>query len=891
RVTASSRSFGIATSDSKLPVSISPLRLHLRTPASRPSLALPTHSETDGCGSLEKSVIDPTERKLLKKATSPNTVDPMKLSEKVVGPSMRQRAKSFGGPAKVTNDNRTRNSTSSKSVVKSTKTISGDIHSAVIVPISGGNRTTVSAKSKKAVPAKVTEKNSSTNPIAANTPSVLSSSSFKKSTSAATLSSASGSSFIRGKSKDTTKPQINSAGLIKPTSSVKFECAVPAAAEPQTSRAEYSQEIRGSGQILAHFSATSPSVPPGVPLPVSTMTALQATQSNQQQIIDRLQENLEAKPYPPASSLKLPLSPDVTLHYFGALLTPYEQEEVLNYPEVWFAGSSGVQKIGSSNRPTGVDGVGVNIPGRKPENDDDDDGSASGKDGGYHNFARIGYDDARGDFYLTHHDHIAYRYEMISLLGKGSFGQCVKCYDHKMNRHVAVKIIRNKKRFERQGLVEVKEPSKHNYVVQMYESFTFRGHLCISFEILGINLYEWTKAGGYRGIHTGLIKKFAFQILKFLELLSAEDIVHCDLKPENILFVDPTYKQPNVCDFICAPDSGLSRSSSLPSDFKPSNPQYDLKVIDLGSSCFSNEMVYTYVQSRFYRSPEVILGISYTAAIDMWSFGCILAELFIGYPLFPGENESQQLALMMEVLGVPPVEMLMRGSRSKLFFDMSSGLPKPVNDSKGRRRKPNSKSLAGVLCTNDTDFVAFLEKCFEWDPERRFTPVDALSHKWMVEYCDSTRMTKKGGSTKTGTSLEGLLAKTSGIRHANRKSTAFPTVDTALASAKSSVKSAVDTGTVPVARKKAAHLRVSLSGPVGFGSASAGAGSSSSNAAQVNSAILPSIGGPSAIAARSTGGIASRALPKQAVGANFSRSSTSGNGSKGVTLNLGPHWR
>jgi len=59
--------------------------------------------------------------------------------------------------------------------------------------------------------------------------------------------------------------------------------------------------------------------------------------------------------------------------------------------------------------------------------------------------------------------------------------------------------------------------------------------------------------------------------------------------------------------------------------------------------------VYTYVQSRFYRSPEVILGHPYAMAVDMWSLGCIMAELYTGYPLFPGENEVDQLACIMEV--------------------------------------------------------------------------------------------------------------------------------------------------------------------------------------------------------------------------------------------------
>lgn len=107
----------------------------------------------------------------------------------------------------------------------------------------------------------------------------------------------------------------------------------------------------------------------------------------------------------------------------------------------------------------------------------------------------------------------------------------------------------------------------------------------------------------------GLIRRFAIQILQALKYLRQERIIHCDLKPENILLKSPD-------------KSGI-------------------KVIDFGSSCFSHERIYTYIQSRFYRAPEVILGVPYTSGIDMWSFGTILAELYTGFPLFPGESENE----------------------------------------------------------------------------------------------------------------------------------------------------------------------------------------------------------------------------------------------------------
>ncbi|KAI9340677.1 kinase-like domain-containing protein [Zopfochytrium polystomum] len=426
-------------------------------------------------------------------------------------------------------------------------------------------------------------------------------------------------------------------------------------------------------------------------------------------------------------SLKLPLTPEATTHYYKELLTPYELREVFDFPEIYFAGAAGVEKIGSRHRRTGADGVSSS-------------GELKDQDAGLFNG---GYDDARGDYYLTNRDHIAYRYEVISLLGKGSFGQVAKCYDHKKRSHVALKIIRNKKRFEKQGMVEVKvldrlrreDVDNSNHVIHMMDYFYFRSHLCITFELLGVNLYEWLRAGGFRGVHLGVIKRFAVQIIQCMNLLYKHHIVHCDLKPENVLLSDTNFLQPCRCDI--APYSGdpaYARTAKfLPPDFDPASQLYQIKVIDFGSSCLEDEKVYTYVQSRFYRSPEVIIGISYGTAIDMWSLGCILAEMFTGYPLFAGENEQEQLSCIMEILGPPPSSFVDRGTRRKLFFD-SQGSPRNFPNSKGKRRRPGSKSLASVLRSPDPLFVDFVGRCLAWEPERRMNPNEALEHDWMKDF-------------------------------------------------------------------------------------------------------------------------------------------------------------
>jgi len=236
-------------------------------------------------------------------------------------------------------------------------------------------------------------------------------------------------------------------------------------------------------------------------------------------------------------------------------------------------------------------------------------------------------------------------------------------------------------------------------MVNFTQSFYFRGHLCISTELLDMNLYEFIKGNGFRGVSLKLIRRFTKQLLSSLLLLKQHKVIHCDLKPENILLTHPMHSE--------------------------------IKVIDFGSSCFENEKVYTYIQSRFYRSPEVILGMSYGMPIDMWSLGCILAELFTGYPIFPGENEQEQLACIMEVFGPPEKHLIEKSTRKKLFFD-SMGKPRLTVSPKGRRRKPSSKTLQQVLKCEDEPFLDFISRCLRWDPDRRMKPDEAIRHEFLT---------------------------------------------------------------------------------------------------------------------------------------------------------------
>lgn len=381
-------------------------------------------------------------------------------------------------------------------------------------------------------------------------------------------------------------------------------------------------------------------------------------------------------------------NPEQVMKLYMNKLTPYEHHEIFNYPQVYFIGANAKKRPGILGTPNNCD-----------------------------------YDNDQGSYIHIVHDHVAYRYEVLKVIGKGSFGQVVKAYDHANHMHVALKMVRNEKRFHRQAQEEVRilehlrKQDKDNTmnIIHMLDSFTFRNHMCITFELLSINLYELIKKNKFKGFSLQLVRKFCHSLLLCLEALNRNKIIHCDMKPENVLL-----KQ-------------QGRSG--------------LKVIDFGSSCYEQSRVYTYIQSRFYRAPEVILGARYGMPIDMWSLGCILAELLTGFPLLPGEDEADQLACIMELLGMPPQKLLDQSRRAKNFIS-SKGIPRYSNCSTmadgtvvlsgglSRRGKPRgppgSKDLKRALkgC-DDPLFLDFIKRCLEWDPETRITPVQALRHAWL----------------------------------------------------------------------------------------------------------------------------------------------------------------
>ncbi|EJT74373.1 CMGC/DYRK/YAK protein kinase [Gaeumannomyces tritici R3-111a-1] len=241
------------------------------------------------------------------------------------------------------------------------------------------------------------------------------------------------------------------------------------------------------------------------------------------------------------------------------------------------------------------------------------------------------------------------RYLILDVLGQGTFGQVVKCQNLKTQEVVAVKVIKNRTAYFNQSMMEVSvldllntklDKNDDHHLLRLKDTFIHRQHLCLVFELLSVNLYELIKQNQFRGLSTTLVRVFAQQLLNGLALLNKARLIHCDLKPENILL------------------------KNLESPI--------IKIIDFGSACDERQTVYTYIQSRFYRSPEVLLGLPYSSAIDMWSLGCIVVELFLGLPLFPGSSEYNQVSRIVEMLGNPPNWMMEMGKQAGEFFEKRS---------------------------------------------------------------------------------------------------------------------------------------------------------------------------------------------------------------------------
>ncbi|XP_051280170.1 homeodomain-interacting protein kinase 1 isoform X7 [Dicentrarchus labrax] len=348
---------------------------------------------------------------------------------------------------------------------------------------------------------------------------------------------------------------------------------------------------------------------------------------------------------------------------------------------------------------------------------------------------------SEGDYQLVQHEilcSMSNSYEVLEFLGRGTFGQVAKCWKRGTNEIVAIKILKNHPSYARQGQIEVSilsrlstENADEFNFVRSYECFQHKNHTCLVFEMLEQNLYDFLKHSKFSPLLLKCIRPILQQVATALMKLKSLGLIHADLKPENIMLVDPL-RQP-----------------------------YRVKVIDFGSaSHVSKAVCSTYLQSRYYRAPEIILGLPFCEAIDMWSLGCVIAELFLGWPLYPGASEYDQIRYISQTQGLPAEYLLSAGTKTSRFFNRGPDSSYPLWRLKtpaeheaemGIKSKEARKYIFNCLddmmqvnMTNldGTDilaekadrreFIDLLKKMLTLDADKRITPMKTLNHPFVT---------------------------------------------------------------------------------------------------------------------------------------------------------------
>ena len=291
------------------------------------------------------------------------------------------------------------------------------------------------------------------------------------------------------------------------------------------------------------------------------------------------------------------------------------------------------------------------------------------------------------------------KYDVLGVVGEGAYGIVYKCRNKETGKYVAIKKFKEiedklvQKTMKRE--LKMLQLLKHDNVVDFQEAFIYKKNLFLVFEYVEKTLLEVLEKSP-EGLNPKLIRSFVFQMCKAVHYLHLNNIIHRDVKPENLL-IDENMKL-KLCDF------GFARKITLNNNNNNINAMTD------------------YVATRWYRSPELLLskGI-YGPEVDYWAIGCIMGELADGNPMFPGENEVDQLDCIIKVLGNLPQDLV------NMFYD------NPLYNGKELLKVNRPESLErrymGKLGPSAIDFLKGL---LQLDPNKRINDETVFKHKYFT---------------------------------------------------------------------------------------------------------------------------------------------------------------
>ncbi|CAF3177142.1 unnamed protein product [Rotaria socialis] len=339
------------------------------------------------------------------------------------------------------------------------------------------------------------------------------------------------------------------------------------------------------------------------------------------------------------------------------------------------------------------------------------------------------WDDSEG-YYRVHIGEVLNdRYEIFGFTGQGVFSNVVRAREGANGKgtDVAIKIIRNNELMNKTGWRELEylrklndsDPDDRYHCLRLLNNFTHRNHLCLVFEPLSMNLREVLKKYGKDvGLSIKAVRSYTQQLMLALKHLKKCNILHADIKPDNIL---------------------VNESKLF------------LKLCDFGSASLASDCEITpYLVSRFYRAPEIILGMQYDFAIDLWSVAVTIYELYTGRVMFPGKSNNEMLKLMMDLKGKMPNRIIRKGILKDKHFDRDCNflyheVDKVTERDKittvsnispcrdllslliGHQRLPEDQ-MKKVLQLRD-----LLEKVLIFDPQKRLNIKQSFEHPFIQE--------------------------------------------------------------------------------------------------------------------------------------------------------------
>ncbi|KAA8498490.1 Glycogen synthase kinase-3 beta [Porphyridium purpureum] len=296
----------------------------------------------------------------------------------------------------------------------------------------------------------------------------------------------------------------------------------------------------------------------------------------------------------------------------------------------------------------------------------------------------------------------SFTYSAVKVIGNGSFGVVFQATVGETGETVAIKKVLQDKRFKNREL-QIMRSLDHPNVVMLKHCFYSQGDkpdevfLNVVMEYVPETVYSVSRQfkGQKKPVPLIYVKVYTYQLLRSLMYIHARGMCHRDIKPQNLL-VDPETHILKLCDFGSA------------------------KMLVKGEPNIS------YICSRYYRAPELIFGATdYSCAIDAWSAGCVMAELMLSHPVFPGESCVDQLVEIIKVLGTPTKDEIvsMNNTYTELF--------------KYPQIKPLQWSKVMAKAKNVTqDALDLLSQLLVYDPVKRMKPLDALAHPFFDELRD-----------------------------------------------------------------------------------------------------------------------------------------------------------